>query len=79
MDRIEDVTALQLDRKEVNHRWPQFLPDGRHFLYVVRSSLPDQPGVYLGSLDGRVKRQLIQADWAAMYAEGHPLYMDANT
>jgi eukaryotic-like serine/threonine-protein kinase len=40
---IEDVTALQPDRKEVNHRWPQFLPDGRHFLYVVRASLPGQP------------------------------------
>ena len=75
---IEDVTALQLDRKEVNHRWPQFLPDGRHFLYVVRSSLPGQPGVYLGSLDGRVKKQLIQSNWAAMYAEGHLLYMEAN-
>ena len=75
---IEDATVLQADRKEVNHRWPQFLPDGRHFLYVVRSSLPGQPGVYLGSLDGRVKKQLIQSNWAAMYAEGHLLYMDAN-
>jgi eukaryotic-like serine/threonine-protein kinase len=75
---IEDVTALQPDRKEVNHRWPQFLPDGRHFLYVVRSSLPGQPGVYLGSLDDRAKKQLIQSDWIAMYAEGHLLYMEAN-
>jgi Tol biopolymer transport system component len=75
---IEDATALQPDRKEVNHRWPQFLPDGRHFLYLVRASLPGQPGVYLGSLDGRVKKQLIQSDWTAMYAAGHLLYMEAN-
>ena len=75
---IEDVTALQPDRKEVSHRWPQFLPDGRHFLYVVRSALPDTAGVYLGSIDGRVNRRLIQSNWAAMYAEGHLLYMEAN-
>ena len=47
---IQDATVLQQDRQEVNHRWPHFLPDGRHFLDVVRSSLAGQPGVYLGSL-----------------------------
>lgn len=53
---VSDVTVLQQDRQETNHRWPYFLPDGRHFLYVVRSGLPDQPGVYVGSLDGRVRK-----------------------
>jgi hypothetical protein len=39
---------------------------------------PASPGVYVGSLDGRVKKQLIQSNWAAMYAEGHLLYMEKN-
>jgi len=32
------VTALDQSRFETSHRWPYFLPDGRHFLYLVRSS-----------------------------------------
>jgi Tol biopolymer transport system component/predicted Ser/Thr protein kinase len=76
---ISDVTVLQQDRQETNHRWPYFLPDGRHFLYVIRSGLTDQPGVYVGSLDGRVKKRLVPSNWAAAYAAGHLLYLEANT
>jgi Tol biopolymer transport system component/DNA-binding winged helix-turn-helix (wHTH) protein len=31
-------------------RWPQFLPDGRHFLFVVNSDYPNRSGTYLGRL-----------------------------
>jgi eukaryotic-like serine/threonine-protein kinase len=36
------------------HRWPSFLPDGKHFLFTVDWSSPDdslQNGMYVGSLD----------------------------
>ena len=36
-------------RQEGSHRWPQFLPDGRHFLFTVRSGLAEQRGVYVGA------------------------------
>jgi eukaryotic-like serine/threonine-protein kinase len=32
-----------------SHRWPSFLPDGKHFLYSVLAS--SQPGIYVGTLD----------------------------
>lgn len=32
----EVLTQLDTSRDERTHRWPQFLPDGRHFLYFVR-------------------------------------------
>ena len=32
-------------------------PDGRRFLYVVRSNVEDQAGVYIGSLDSPIKQQ----------------------
>jgi len=35
------------------HRWPQFLPDGRHFLYHRASSSAEKTGVYVGSLDAK--------------------------
>jgi Tol biopolymer transport system component len=31
------VTSLDASRNENSHRWPHFLPDGRHFLYTARS------------------------------------------
>ena len=35
---------------EVSHSWPQFLPDGRHFLYWVqaRDADPEKSGVMVG-------------------------------
>jgi serine/threonine protein kinase/Tol biopolymer transport system component len=34
---------------EADHRWPQFLPDGRHFLFYAFGT---PPGIFVGSLDG---------------------------
>ena len=53
---VTPVTELDASRQEGSHRFPQFLPDGRHFLFSVRSSLADQTGVYAGSLDGMTKK-----------------------
>src|SRR5262249_54308332 len=48
------LTSLSTSRQEISHRWPFFLPDGRHFLFVVRTAPPEHSGIYLGSLsDGR--------------------------
>ena len=43
------VTVLDESPQEVSHRFPYFLPDGRHFLYWGGSGGPGQ--VYIGSLD----------------------------
>jgi Tol biopolymer transport system component len=48
------------------NRFPQFLPDGRHYLYFVAE--PDVRGVYLGTLDGPERRRLLHADAAAVFA-----------
>jgi serine/threonine protein kinase len=61
------------------HSFPQFLPDGHHFLYYVRGS-PDIRGVYLGQLDGREARRLFDADSAAEYAPTrHLLFLNQRT
>jgi serine/threonine protein kinase len=51
------VTALTPD--DIAHRWPQFLPDGRRFLYL-RVSRSDKTGVYVGSLDSKPEEQSMQ-------------------
>jgi Tol biopolymer transport system component len=45
------ITVLDTSRREDAHWWPQFLPDGRHFLYFRRSADPDHTGVFIGALD----------------------------
>jgi serine/threonine protein kinase len=60
------VTRLDVPR-QTGHRFPAFLPDGRHFLYYVAGS-PDVRGVYLGQLDGSPSQRLLDADAPAVYA-----------
>jgi len=50
------ATLLDTSRDENSHRWPKFLPDGRHFVYFVRSLQAERRGVYLGRLDGPAAR-----------------------
>ena len=58
---------------------PQFLPDGRHFLFFVTGS-PEARGVYLGQLDGLDTRRLFNADAPAVYsATGHLLFIREGT
>ena len=77
---VTPVTELDASRQEGSHRFPQFLPDGRHFLFSVRSSLADQTGVYAGSLDGMTKKLLIRGNTPALHApSGHLLFLDGDT
>jgi Tol biopolymer transport system component len=65
---VAQVTTLDTTRKEIAHRWPRFLPDGRHFLYL---SLPERGGQFdnfIGSLDGKPGRLVARSDRAAVYA-----------
>src|SRR5262245_4344342 len=53
------VTSIDRPRQEIDHFYPAFLPDGRHFLYYVQSGQKETRGVYIGSLDGPRKRRLL--------------------
>jgi hypothetical protein len=49
------VTTLDAGAQETTHRWPWFLPDGRHFLYVAEpkttlDTLGTDIDTYLGSV-----------------------------
>lgn len=68
------ATTLDVRRKENSHRFPSFLPDGRHFLYTTRSPNQEDWGVSMASLDDPVGKPLImRTEWAAQYAA--PGYM----
>ena len=44
------LRELDASRKELRHVWPHFLPDGKHYLYVARSSDAEKTGIYLGTV-----------------------------
>ena len=81
--------ATALDKGETNHRWPQFLPDGRHFLYQRVSTDPNKMGVYVGSIDAKPEEQslkrLLASNRQAYYAAspnggpGHLVFMRETT
>jgi len=51
------LTTIDPSRKEIVHVLPSFLPDGRHFLYLRASSIPENSGVYVGSLNAKPEEQ----------------------
>lgn len=71
------ATRLDESNGDTWHRWPQFLPDGLHFLFLVRA--PNR-GVYAGSIDGKTRKLLIRSETAARYAQqGYLLYVDGDS
>jgi Tol biopolymer transport system component len=73
------VTALDDKRAEVGHFYPEFLPDGRHFVFVARNLDPEKTSIMLGSLDDKQTRPLFRADSAAIYADpGYLLFARDN-
>jgi Tol biopolymer transport system component len=62
------VTKLDTSLGETTHRWPDFLPDGVHFLYVARQTSEMQPaGVYVGSLDSPSRKKVLDSLTEAHY------------
>ena len=61
------VWELDKSRQETNQLWPQFLPDGRRFIYLSMSSSLGKSGIYLGSLDSRQVRRVAAAESAAVF------------
>ena len=61
--------------KHTTHRWPQFLPDGKHFLFFATNHSGDaEQGIYFGSLQDGSYKHVLDADSDAQYASGYLLY-----
>ena len=45
------VTGLDKRQGEVSHRWPSFLPDGRHFSFVAQNSRWERSNIYVAAVD----------------------------
>ena len=61
------VTQLDASRTENSHRYPQFLPDGRRFLFVARCGKRENNALYLASVESGKMKRLMAIDSNAQY------------
>jgi serine/threonine protein kinase/Tol biopolymer transport system component len=65
------LTELNKSHQEQTHRWPVFLPDGKHFLFFVRSQQqPEISGIYAGSLYSKEYQFVVRATAGPAFAAG---------
>jgi DNA-binding winged helix-turn-helix (wHTH) protein/Tol biopolymer transport system component len=66
---VPDLVA-SLDRalQDIAFSWPQFLPDGRHFLFQIVSLDAARTGVYVGDIDTRRSFRLLDTESPAVFA-----------
>ena len=76
------TVAVKADasRKETMVAWPEFLPDGRHFLYEAQGQKAEDHMYRIGSLDSKDTRALAPAQSLVTYAPpGHLLFVREST
>jgi Periplasmic component of the Tol biopolymer transport system len=65
---VSQITVPDQKLDEATHRFPVFLPDGKHFLFVIHGVKPENSGIFLGSLDSKDKRRLLPDESICFYS-----------
>ena len=61
--------------KHTTHRWPQFLPDGKHFLFFATNHSGDaEQGIYFGSLQDGSYKHVLDSDSGGQFSSGYLIY-----
>ncbi|HWF11185.1 MAG TPA: protein kinase [Bryobacteraceae bacterium] len=74
------VTKVNPSRGETFHALPTFLPDGKHFIYLVQGD-DRVAGIYAGSLDANKQspQRIVATRLAASLVNGHLFFMREHT
>jgi eukaryotic-like serine/threonine-protein kinase len=76
------VTRIDAGRHETTHRYPFFLPDGKHFLYLALNAAgsPKDPAnrIWVGSLDGGPAKPIMAGNFNAGFADGYLLFLHGD-
>jgi len=75
--------TLLIDQKGTPYssfRWPQFLPDGKHFIFLgVQHEKAEESTLFVASVNERKPRPVMTATAAARYASGRLLFLRGTT
>jgi len=80
---VTAVTTLNMSKGYNSHRFPEFLPDGRRFIFLARgggtgTGGQEKTALFLSSLDGDTTRLLVETPAQATVSAGHLLFMRNN-
>ncbi len=79
----QDTSTIDSEYDETSHRFPFFLPDGKHFLYTatVGSCCPAlKPArIKVGVLDAADGETIAQLESSVIFASGHLLFAEASS
>ena len=66
----QPIIMLDMNRSETSIRWPMFLPDGKHYLFMAFdvSGQGNAHAIYIGSLDSKERKFLTRATANPAYA-----------
>ncbi len=74
------VAAPAVKGDSANVGWPEFLPDGRHFLYLTIGNTQDKNEINVGSLDSKAVRHLnVHGSRAEYSPAGYLLFVREGT
>jgi eukaryotic-like serine/threonine-protein kinase len=78
----KDYLTAQNNQQQQTHRWPIFLPDGKHFLYWAgnfNNAKDDRvSGIYLGSLDEKGQTMALPCHSSFAYDSQHLYFADGQ-
>src|SRR3954471_14377058 len=83
---VSEATHYSKEKKEDSHRFPFFLPDGRHFIFYISSSLAPSgsregdpvAGLYVSDLKTKNFTYLLHTESNAQYANGYLFYLQQH-
>ncbi len=61
------VTTVNQQAGEAFHYYPQYLPGGKQYLYLVRYAGEEKNAIYLGLMDGKAGVKLLESGYSAVY------------
>jgi len=64
-----------LAQGETAQWWPEFLPDGKHYLYLSLGKAPEQQGIYVGSLDSSDRTFIVATNTQAAWLQSGQLLL----
>jgi serine/threonine protein kinase/Tol biopolymer transport system component len=76
---VTPATQLDAAADEIGHAWPQFLPDGRRFLYLANHNDRTKNAIYLGTLGSPERTRIIAANSSFELSRGHLLFQRDGT
>ena len=74
------ISVLDPKRQETSHRWPSFLPDGKHVLILVRRPTdPERLTVEVVAIADGTRQRLLEAHSSAEFAGGRIYFVRETT